>query len=255
MKKHKLKQSFFESCSVFFRVLLLFLPMTLYIIFTLFLYPVPNSGFLVLGAAGTFFLGFGLALLSSFGVKKLTCGSVVSIAVSVAGIVCVVISLFVLYNPFIYSLFDEVYVTFYFFAWLILVVAGIWYAFFRHSIVESLRDKGISRTSIKKHWKGAKNYWFYDALHAQFNLGLSYYLNCIFVIIYPITIGLHLFLGWHQMIGHLIAVLLAVICIMSSILWVYAFKKNPEALLVGIAFPLFLCYSVVSYALEMWKLM
>ena len=44
--------------------------------------------------------------------------------------------------------------------------------------------------------KGSKNFWWYESLHKEVGLGLLYYVNKIFTILFASTLVLTLFLGF-----------------------------------------------------------
>ena len=72
----------------------------------------------------------------------------------------------------------------------------MFYGYLRGGIHSHLRLRKISKTAIKRHEKGFRNYWFYRDIHKHYGLGWIYGLN------------LACFWGW---ILHLSATLLAIV--------------------------------------------
>ena len=55
------------------------------------------------------------------------------------------------------------------------------YSIFRSGIYDYIRLSKRSKTYIKKHRKGFKNYWLYTEIHRQNSLDKIYYLNIVFL--------------------------------------------------------------------------
>ena len=251
------------------RFLALLLPFVLYVTFALILYPVPNRGFIILGIIGTLLLGLGLFSFLGLERKFFSIGHLIAIGLLLFGGILVAITLFVLYCPSTYERFNEKYVTYYFLMWGFLVIPIIWYAFFRMEINTSLRNRGISKTTIKKSKSGIRNYWWYEALHKEYGMGHIYTLNKLFTILYSATIGLHLLLGWWFPSSSVITALFSVVCLDSSLMWGFSaqqwntsnnrnhkqIRNSGESAILGIIFPIILCFSAISYVLRLWNTM
>ena len=173
----------------------LILPMCLFIIATSFLWPVPESGFLLLGFFGCFIIGIGIFNIVGAWIEQYL-GHWLTIGSFLVGGLLVAISCAILYVPDIYALFDEEVTDCYFLTLLLLCLPLIFYIVFRGSLESWLRRKGASRSKIKKLMKGKRNFWWYEEIHAMYDLGLLYPLNKLATVAYPLALLLALFLGW-----------------------------------------------------------
>ena len=91
---------------------------------------------------------------------------------------------------------------------------AIFYAWFRSSVETWLnRSKRISKSRFRKLTKGKKNYWWYETLHKEEDLGLLYYLNKAFTVLYVLIFALTLLTGF-------IKVMSLILCPMNVILYV-----------------------------------
>ena len=76
------------------------------------------------------------------------------------------------------------------------MVTLLGYVWFRGHVFSWLRaGKRLSKTRIKKLQKGKKNYWWYEALHKEVNLGFIYHLNKAFTVLFVLTFALTLLTG------------------------------------------------------------
>ncbi len=81
------------------------------------------------------------------------------------------------------------------------------YPHFRVGVDCYLRHTKNSKSFIRKHKKGFVNYWFYQKLHHEINLGYVYYLNLALLSLSLIYALLSLSLGWLPVIQLPIAIL------------------------------------------------
>ena len=106
--------------------------------------------------------------------------------------------------------------------------------------------------------KGYRNYWWYESIHKEAEIGWIYFLNKAFTVLVPLTIGLHLLLGWWKPLGIAVAGITCILCVMSLPLASVAFlalpeeksdKNSPSPLssLVGTIFPLILFVAIAKY--------
>lgn len=240
------------------------LPLPLYLILVTLVFPAPNSGFIFLGIIGTFFLGLGLISITGL-LDGMYFGNIITSTVFGVGTLLILISSIIMYTPAIYSLIDEQYISFYFLIWLSLIISAIWYVFFRISIPHGLRRRGISKTAIDELKKGTRNYWWYHSIQNIYGIGLSFYLNKLFTILYLGTVVMHLLLGWWRIVSPCIALATCVLCILNVALWGIAYfphenrnflkKQNPDLpyhiVVLGLLFPAGVCIAVGMYFLRM----
>ncbi len=238
-----------------------------YLLFTVFLYPTPNSGFLALGIAGSFIVGIGLLVLcfcladfkdcSTFGTLLFCCVPLL------VGTTMVAVSCVVMYIPEIYGLFDEKYITFYFTMWAFLLVLAILYAFARGNL---LHYTGLSKTVINTSMKGARNYWWYEKLHSSHNLGIVYSVNKWFTSLYVATLFSHVVIGWMRFVMPAIGLMLTASAVLLLILWLSATcsaSKKPDKssrrnrnylyALFYCIFILGICYASVAATVQLFR--
>lgn len=105
-----------------------------------------------------------------------------------------------------------------------LLVPTTFYLLFRSGVEDwVMRTKHISKSRFKKLKTGKKNYWWFEALRKEENLGKIYHLNKTFTLLYTILFVLTLFIGFKKEM-HLI------LCPMNLILYIltaymYLFSK------------------------------
>lgn len=193
----------------------LILPGVILILVTCVFLPAPNSGFLLLAMAGCFLIGIGIFNIVAAWIGQYL-GHWVTFGCFLLGGLLVAISCVVLYTPDIYKLFDEEMVGYYFMSLLFLALPPIFYLLFRLSVGSWLRRKKVSKNRIKKLKKGKKNYWWYEAINEQYDMGLPYHLNKLLTISYPITLVLSILLGWLRPMAPLICGLYALLSLIVA---------------------------------------
>lgn len=256
-KRKKKVESKNLSVIAFLRVSALLFPLPLYLLFTVFLFPAPNSGFFVLGIVGAFAIGLGLMNIAGLYDDTYFGHAITGIALGV-GSLLILVSSFIMYIPSIYSEFDERYVTLYYLLWIAQVVCAIWYMFFRKGVQQSLRGKGISKTAIEKALKGCRNFWWYEAIQSEFNIGWIYHLNKAFTILLPVTCVTHLLFGWMKIVSLVVAVGCCVLCLICEPMWMLSHssskhlntpeaKKNKYASPIALIFPILMCVAILIY--------
>lgn len=265
MKKHKMQKnsSIRSGLITSVQIMSFLLPLPLYILFTTFVFPAPNSAFLFLGIIGSLFLGVGFGLLAGI-LNGTYIGHIITCIPLVIGIILILISSCIMYIPSIYATFDEQYVSLYFMILSFLFVSAIWYLFFRMTISRILRSKGISKTTIKKLTRGARNYWWYESIHNTYYLGWKFFLNKWFTILYPGVITLHLLFGWYRPLIPIVVSISSVIFIMNAVMWIpvcrsktkgnsKSQKDNTElSMILGVVFPVFMCIAMIIFAVRIW---
>lgn len=244
----------------FVNILALFLPSFLYMVITTWIFPSPNSGFLVLGYLGNFIFGLGLVNIVG-NINGLYMGHIITISAFGTGLLLITTSSLVMYVPAIYSKMNENVITFYFFVWSLLVVSGIYYLFFRYAARLDLRKTGLSKTAIKKAMKGMKNYWWYELLKNNFSNSWVYGINKLFTIIFPLCLCVHLLFGWWHVLFPIITGIVCLLLMLNSVMywlnfvtWNYVHSERPDKLgierLVGFVFPLVACIALIVYLLR-----
>lgn len=138
---------------------------------------------------------------------------------------------------------------------------GLFYVFFRISMGILLRRKKCSNVFVKKNMHGKSNYWWYKSIHHQVGIGIIYHLNKLFTAGFMFCVLLHIVIGWCVPINVLVSVILGGLCIVGAIMYCILLhdmvlctntKKQNEpshlsSVVLGIIFPLWILYSIVSY--------
>lgn len=152
---------------------------------------------------------------------------------------------------------QEEMVAFYFLVWCFLLYLCIIYPFMRMAIKRALRQRQISKTTIKRCLTGYKNFWWYEKLHKEHNLGIVYQINKVYVTIMAVSIVLHCFLGWWPAFSPIITVCVCLACLSASALGVIGAMQDHEMakqhFLLSVVFPLVICYVVGRYVIQMWS--
>lgn len=220
-KKHPIGYVVLVACGIG----VLVLPLVMLLLVTEIWYPAQNSGFLALAIAGCFIIGIGLFNIVAAWIGQYL-GHWVTAGCFFLGGAFVSVSLVIIYNPDIYALFDELMVSYYFGTMLFIVLPPMFYLFFRSAVGSWLRRKGFSRTMIKKLKKGKKNFWWYEAIHEEINLGLIYHANKLVTILYPINFILALTLGWLRFMTPVITGLYTIISVISAGMSLFSSTQN-----------------------------
>ena len=189
-------------------IVALMLPVFLFAWITLGLFPAPNSIVMLFGLAGSFILGFGL-VCQVFAFKKegkLVWTKLVLIIYAIGGAI-ILISCVVVYVPPIYGLIDEDNLWEYVAANSFVLFMAMPYAFFRSGVESWLRRQHVSKTRIKAMKKGRRNYWWYEEIHRNYNMGIWYYLNVFATGTYAVLMVVLFVLGWIPMVRRISKVL------------------------------------------------
>lgn len=168
------------------------------------------GGWPLLAIVGCMVMGVGLFNIVAAFIHQYLGHKLTAICLLGGGTV-VALSIFMTQHP---ELYDRNVSIFYFVSLLMLFLPAIFYAWFRSSVGTWLnRSKRISKSRFRKLTKGKKNYWWYETLHKEEDLGLLYYLNKAFTILYVLIFALTLLTGF-------IKVMSLILCPMNVILYV-----------------------------------
>lgn len=245
----------------FIKFLALILPLVLYIVAIVWLYPAPNSGFLVLGYVGCFVLGLGLVNIVSL-LDEMSLGNTVSAILLLLGAGLVTISSVIIYVPQFYSQINEQYITFYFVIWTMLVLSVIYYGFFRGAVGLYLEDKGLSKSHVKKAKKGWRNYWWYEELNQQIGLSWIYFVNKTYTLLFLCTIVLQICLGWWSIMFPITMAVTIILLALDIPMYYLVFstwclaraeqkKSSHLELLAGFILPIGACIGLISFFIKL----
>lgn len=179
----------------FVKFLAFILPLAVYLLLILFVFPAPNSGFIALGILGSIIIGLGCVNIAGI-IDDMYWGHIITVVLIILGSLLIVVSSTIMYTPEIYSRLNESHISFYFIGWTILVISGIYYPFFRHAISLDLRSNGMSKSNIKEKMEGTHNYWWYQRVKDHFSHKWVFWANKLFTIIFPCVCLTQLILGW-----------------------------------------------------------
>lgn len=249
------KKEMNTSITVFIKALAFLIPMPLYLLFVVFIFPSPNSSFLFLGVVGTLFLGLGLVSITGL-FDKMYFGHMITSILFGLGASMITISSFVMYTPLVYSKVNEQYMSLYFVLWTALIICLIWYIIFRNGITIKLKQSGLNSKRISELTQGLKNYWWYQSVQKTYDLKWLYYLNKLFTTIYAVTILVHLLLGWWTPIVIIPVVSVCTLCLLAVLLWGASLAHTNKTagsittqfvfrVILGLVLPVALCASII----------
>lgn len=233
------------------------LPLALYIVATVWLYPAPNSGFLVLGYVGCFVLGLGLVNIVSL-LDEMSLGNAVSAILLLLGAGLVAISSVIIYVPSFYSQINEDHITLYFVIWTMILLSVIYYGFFRGAVMLYLQGKGLSKTYVRKATKGSRNFWWYEELNQQIGLSWIYFVNKTYTLLFLCTIVLQICLGWWSIMFPITMAVTIILLVLDIPMYYLVFstwclaraerkKSSHLELLAGFILPIGACIGLISF--------
>ena len=107
-------------------------------------------------------------------------------------------------------------VKYYLLSILLCLLPPIYYPFFRQAVKSHLIRTSINQKRFKSLMKGSRNFWRYEAVHAEFPLGMIYHVNKLAFILYPSVLFLVLILGWLRFAAPFISAFYGCICILTA---------------------------------------
>lgn len=203
----------------------LLLPLVIVLLVTSVFFPAPDSGFLLLAMVGCFIMGIGIFNIVAAWIGQYL-GHGVTIGSFLLGGLLIAVSCIIIYVPDIYSLFDEEMVTFYFMTLLFLALPPVFYGIFRYAVHSWLRRKKISNTRIQKLKKGKRNYWWYEAIHEEYPMGILYHLNKLQTVAYPMAAVLALLLGWLRFMAPVVSGLYVLVSVAAAAMSLFSSVQN-----------------------------
>lgn len=192
------------------------LPLILYMIYRAVFNDSQNiTGWSVLAVLGCLIMGCGL--FHAVRIRYFRCSEHKwTVRLLTFGGTVVIFSDFMRQHP---ELYDENLLGFYFISLLMMLIPPIFYIFFRDAMETMIaRTKHIRKSRLINRTKGMKNYWFYETLHKETNLGFSYYLNKIFIILYVSLFILTLFTGFIKTMTFILCSMHILLSILSAIM-------------------------------------
>lgn len=106
---------------------------------------------------------------------------------------------------------------------LFLALPAVFYLWFRFSVDSWLRkEKRVSKSKLKKLKVGKRNYWWYEAIHAEVNMGILYPVNKLFTICWVCAFGLTLLTGMIRVMSIVLGVFCTLTYILTIIMLVFS---------------------------------
>ena len=167
------------------------------------------GGWPILTIIGCLVMGVGLFNIVAAIIKQYL-GHILTLICLGGGGLIVLLSVFMIENP---QLYDADVSMYYFISLLFMLVPPIYYFSFRFNVIDYLSNKLNRRErALRRKMKGPKNFWWYQSIHEEHDIGFIYHLNRVFTLVYPISLVVLLLLGF-------IKSLLPAICILQMILY------------------------------------
>jgi len=204
-------------------VLALFVPQICYVAMMFFVFFTEHceNCFVLVGYIGSFMVGIGLFNLVAAFVHQYLGHKLTAICIGGGGLL-VAVSLFAVFNPQILPSMDMDIFMHYILSLVWLPLLAGYYYLFRCGVTKLLESKKIRRSMLNKLKKGAKNFWWYEALHAEYNLGVIYYLNKVFTIAFAVLSFSMVTFGFIKFMLIPNMVLYVILCVLSSAMSVFA---------------------------------
>lgn len=151
------------------------------------------SAFPVLTVLGALLIGVGLANILIAFFFQYRARKVTAPCLLIGGTM-IVISDFMINNPQLYN--PDVSALYFVSLLFMLFLPPIFYFLFRSGVEDwVMRTKRVSKSRIRKLKTGKKNYWWFEALHKEENLGGIYLLNKFYTLLYISLFALTLLTG------------------------------------------------------------
>ena len=113
----------------------------------------------------------------------------------------------------------EDFIVWHFISFVIIIGQFITY---REAIRNRIRHDGAGKSMIKKLIKGKRNYWWFEAIHEKYGIGILYPINKLLTVLLPFSIVFSLLFIWFDFGKYLCAFLNTVLFVCSSITYIYS---------------------------------
>ena len=224
-KQHPVAYGFLRA----FGLIALFAPMIAYLVVCFLNHHIFENGFVMLGLAGSFMIGIGLFNIVAAFVHQYLGHTLTLICIGGGGAL-VAVTLALLLTPETAAKIDADISMMYVIHLVFLTIIAGYYMMFRLSMRHWFKTRKIKRSEINRLTKGKKNYWWYEALHQEYNLGAVYYLNKSFTVLYAVTTFMMIAFGWIREMIIFNAVLYALVCILGGVMSMFtSLQDNLEA--------------------------
>ena len=214
-EKHPIGYGFLVALGVFSFML----PLLLLIVYFVAGGDEPVGGWAILAILGCLVIGVGLFNIVAAIIRQYLGHLLTAICLGGGGLI-VALSIFMIEHPHLYDIDISMY---YFVTLVFLLVPLIVYFFFRLNDIEYLSGKLKRRErTLRKSMKGKKNFWWYQKIHEEFDIGPIYYLNRAFTLLYLSAAAVTLVLGFFKATIPIVCAINLLTYAATAILWVYA---------------------------------
>ena len=78
---------------------------------------------------------------------------------------------------------------------LLLLFPMFHYLFFREGMKNRFKRKKVVKRDVRILMRGKKNFWWYQAIHEKYGIGILYPLNIILTVLFLMTLAMMLLFG------------------------------------------------------------
>ncbi len=193
-----------------------------------------------------------------------------------AGGILVALSCVLTFNNTFSAIISQEIHDFWFLASLSMIFPLFNFVMFRSSVKAWMkRTRSVGKKRFREMRKGVLNFWFYNRIHKEVGLGIAYYLNVAYVVLFFVTLVLSLMFGWLKPMTPVIFGCFCALAVFSTFSYMFStiqdniteygkgivffaidkYSKKPRSIFFDILFPI--VYLLVIYALlktlgEIW---
>ena len=100
------------------------------------------------------------------------------------------------------------------------------YLFFREGMKNRFKRKKVVKRDVRILMRGKKNFWWYQAIHEKYGIGILYPLNIIFTVLFLMTLAMMLLFGWLHAMQYVNAALYTVLAVFGVGLSVFGMAES-----------------------------
>ena len=109
---------------------------------------------------------------------------------------------------------------------LLLLFPMLHYLFFRVGMKDRFKRKKVVKRDVRILMRGKKNFWWYQAIHEKYGIGILYPLNIIFTVLFLMTFALMLLFGWLRVMNYVNAVLYTALAVLGMVLMIFGMTES-----------------------------
>ena len=100
------------------------------------------------------------------------------------------------------------------------------YLLFRKGMKNRFKRKKVVKRDVRILMRGKKNFWWYQAIHEKYGIGVLYPLNIIFTVLFLMTLVMMLLFGWLHAMQYVNAALYTVLAVFGVGLSVFGMAES-----------------------------